>query len=156
MLSVCLICNETVAVAKEYNLHFHHNMKHTNFKDSYPEQSVVHQRKIATLKSAYSCASGIITQTCTDQERVTCASQQAARVLCKHDWPFKEREVLKECMVSVPEELAPDKSMDKVIASVKQTPLSASTAARHVHVLAEHVQQSVIDRIREGSITSYG
>ncbi len=49
---VCLICNETVAVAKEYNLHRHNNAKHTNFKDSYPEQSEARQRKIAPLKSA--------------------------------------------------------------------------------------------------------
>lgn len=84
---VCLICNETVAVAKEYNLRRHHNTKHTNFRDSYPEQSEARKRKIT------------------------------------------ESEVLKECMVTVVEELAPDKSMDRVIASVKQIPLSASTAA---------------------------
>ena len=91
---VCLICNKTVAFA---NLRRHHDIKHSNFKISYPEQSEARQRKITTLKSAYSRASGIITRTLTDQERVTCA---------------------------------PNKSMDRVIASVKQVPLSASTNAR--------------------------
>ncbi|KAL0149128.1 hypothetical protein M9458_055560 [Cirrhinus mrigala] len=151
---VCLICSETVAVAKEYNLHRHHNTKHSNFKVSYPEQSEARQRKIATLKSAYSRASGIITRTLTDQERVTCASLQAAWVLCRHNRPFTESEVLKECMITVLEELAPDKSMDRIIASVKQVPLSASTNARRVHVLAEQVQNAVIDGVKEAKYFS--
>ncbi|RXN13362.1 SCAN domain-containing 3-like isoform X2 [Labeo rohita] len=151
---VCLICSETVAVAKEYNLRRHHNTKHSNFKVSYPEQSEARQRKIATLKSAYSRASGIITRTLTDQERVTCASLQAAWVLCRHNRPFTESEVLKECMITVLEELAPDKSMDRIIASVKQVPLSASTNARRVHVLAEQVQKAVIDGVKEAKYFS--
>ncbi len=52
-------------------------------------------------------------------------------------------------MVTVLEELAPNKSMDRVIAFVKHISLSASTAARRVRVLAEHVQQTVIDGIKE-------
>nr|XP_023701213.1 SCAN domain-containing protein 3-like [Paramormyrops kingsleyae] len=151
---VCLICSETVAVAKEYNLRHHHNTKHSNFKVSYPEQSEARQRKIATLKSAYSRASGIITRTLTDQERVTCASLQAAWVLCRHNRPFTESEVLKECMITVLEELAPDKSMDRIIASVKQVPLSASTNAHRVHVLAEQVQKAVIDGVKEAKYFS--
>ena len=102
-----LICNETVAVAKEYNLRRHHNTKHTNFKDSYPEQSEARQRKMATLKSACTRANGIITRTLTDQERVRCASLQAAWVLCKHNRPFTESELLKESMVTVLEERCP-------------------------------------------------
>ena len=59
---VCLICSETAAVAKEeYNLRRHHNTKHASFKESYPEQSEARHGKIATLNSAYSRASGIIT-----------------------------------------------------------------------------------------------
>ncbi|KAL0150111.1 hypothetical protein M9458_054538 [Cirrhinus mrigala] len=151
---VCLICSETVAVAKEYNLRRHHNTKHSNFKVSYPEQSEARQRKIATLKSAYSRASGIITRTLTDQERVTCASLQAAWALCRHNRPFTESEVLKECIITVLEELASDKSMDRIIASVKQVPLSASTNARRVHVLAEQVQKAVIDGVKEAKYFS--
>ncbi|KAM8729080.1 protein FAM200A-like [Acanthopagrus schlegelii] len=79
---------------------------------------------------------------------------QAAWVLCKHNRPFTESEVFKECMVTVLEELAPDKSMDRIIAAVKQIPLSASTAARRVHVLAEHVQQVVIEGIKEAKYIS--
>lgn len=96
---VCLICRETVAVSREeYNLWRHHNTKHASFKESFLEQSEAHQGKMATLKSAYSLAGRIITQALTDQERVTCASLQAAWVLPKHNRPFTEAVVFKECM----------------------------------------------------------
>ncbi|KTF70974.1 hypothetical protein cypCar_00047648 [Cyprinus carpio] len=52
-------------------------------------------------------------------------------------------------MVAVLEEFATDISTDRIIASVKQIPLSAKTAVRHVHVLAEDVQRLVIDEIKE-------
>ncbi|KAL0203725.1 hypothetical protein M9458_001743, partial [Cirrhinus mrigala] len=57
-------------------------------------------------------------------------------------------------MITVLEELAPDKSMDRIIASVKQVPLSASTNARRVHVLAEQVQKAVIDGVKEAKYFS--
>ncbi|KAM3836178.1 SCAN domain-containing protein 3-like [Diretmus argenteus] len=52
-------------------------------------------------------------------------------------------------MVTVLEELATDKSMDRIIASVKQIPLSASSTVRRVHVLAEDVQRLVLDEVKE-------
>lgn len=51
-------------------------------------------------------------------------------------------------MVTVLEELGTDKSMDRIIASMKQIPLSASTVAHRVHILAEDVQRLVIDGIK--------
>ena len=157
---VCLICSEmssefAAAVSKEeYNLRRHHNMKHASFKESYPEQSEARQGKIATLKSADSRASGVVARALTDQERVTCASLQAAWVLSKHNRPFTEVEVFKECMVTVTQELAPDKSMNRIITTVKLIPLSASAAAHRVHVLAEGVQRLVSERIKEAKYVS--
>ena len=42
-----------------------------------------------------------------------------------------------------------DKTMDKIIVSVKLIPLSAKTAVHRVHVLAEDVQRLVIDEFKE-------
>ena len=81
-------------------------------------------------------------------------SLQAAWVLSKHNKPFTDAEVFKECMVAVLEEFATDKSMGRIIASVKQIPLSTKTAVRRVHVLAEDVQQLVIDDIKEARYPS--
>lgn len=92
---VCLISNETVAVAKEYNLRCHHNTENANFKDSYPEQSEVRQRKISTLKSQYSRASGIMNRVSNKQERASIASLRAAWILSRHNKPFTDGEVIK-------------------------------------------------------------
>lgn len=148
---VCLICNETIAVAKEYILRRHHYTRHATFKDSYPEQSETRHRKIVTLKAGYSHASGIINQTLTEQERAISASLKAAWVLTKHQGQGVH---FKECMVTVLEELATDKCMDRIIASVKQIPLSASSNAHRVHILAKNVQRLVLDGVSEVQHTS--
>ena len=56
--------------------------------------------------------------------------------------------------MAVLEELATDKSTDRIITSVKQIPLSAKTAVHRVHVLAEDVQRLVIDEIKEARYLS--
>lgn len=63
----------------------------------------------------------------TEQERATSTSLQAAWVLAKHNKPFTDAEVSKVRMVAVLEELATDKPMDMIIASVRQISLSAKT-----------------------------
>ncbi|KAJ4928903.1 hypothetical protein JOQ06_004525 [Pogonophryne albipinna] len=146
---VCLICNEMVAVPKEYNLRRHHLTKHTTFSQSYPEKSEARRIIMSTLKAGYARATGIITRTSTEQERATSASLQAVWVLTKNNKAFATSGVFKECMVAVLEELATDKSMDRIVASVKQVPLSASTTARRVHVLSEDVQQLVLDEVKK-------
>lgn len=146
---VCLICNEAVAVAKEYNLRRHHFTKHEQFKSLYPERSEARARKIAALKAGYSHARGIMSQASSEQERTTSASLKAVWILTKRNKPFTDTEVFKEVMISVLEELATDKSMDKIITSVKQIPLSAATAARRVHVLAEDVQRLQLDGVKK-------
>ncbi|KAJ4921943.1 hypothetical protein JOQ06_021714 [Pogonophryne albipinna] len=134
---------------EKYNLRRHHLTKHATFSESYPEKSEARRIKMSTLKAGYARATGIITRTSTEQERATRASLQAVWVLTRNNKAFATSEVFKECMVAVLEELATDKSMDRIVASVKQVPLSASTTARRVHVLAEDVQRLVLDEVKK-------
>lgn len=72
---------------------------------------------------------------------------QAVRVLTKHNKPFTDAKVFTECMVTVLEETTTDKSMDRIIASVKQVPLSAKIAQTTnccVHILANGRQATCI------------
>ena len=69
-------------------------------------------------------------------------------MLFKHNRPFTEAEVLSLFWRNLP----PTNPWNhRIIAAVKQKPLSASTAARRVHVLAEGVQQLVTDGIKEAN-----
>lgn len=55
-------------------------------------------------------------------------------------------------MVTVLKELVTDKSIDRIIVSVKQIPLSAKTVVCHVHILAEDVKWFVIDGVKEAKV----
>ncbi|KAJ4938926.1 hypothetical protein JOQ06_028392, partial [Pogonophryne albipinna] len=95
------------------------------------------KRKIEALTAGYAHSSRILVRGLTAQQKVTTAS---LKVLAKHNRPFTDTEVFKEVMVTVLEELATDKSMDGVIASVKQVSLSARSAIRCIEALSDAVQ----------------
>ncbi len=64
---VCLICNEVVAVCKEYNIRRHHEAKHGSFKVAFPLQTEARKRKIEALTASYahsSTNSSLITGAC--------------------------------------------------------------------------------------------
>ena len=50
---MCLICQETVAMMKIFNLKWHYETKHRNFEETFPQNSEVRTTKINALKSSY-------------------------------------------------------------------------------------------------------
>ncbi|KAM3860305.1 SCAN domain-containing protein 3-like [Diretmus argenteus] len=151
---VCLICNEAIAVCKEYNIRRHHDTKHGNFKEAYPLRTEVRKQKLEALTAGYTHSSKILVRGLTAQQKVTCASLKAAWVLARHNKPFTDAEVFKDVMVAVLEELATDKSMDGVIASVKQVPLSARSATRRIDALSDAVHGVVISGLSQANYFS--
>uniref|UniRef100_A0A8C5FQQ1 DUF4371 domain-containing protein n=1 Tax=Gadus morhua TaxID=8049 RepID=A0A8C5FQQ1_GADMO len=142
----CLICNEAVAVCKEYNIRRHHETKHGQFKNAYPPGTEVRTNKIKALEAGYAHSNKILVRSFTEQQRVTSASLKAAWVT--------DAEVFKEVMVAVLEELATDKSMDGVIASVKQMPLSARSASRRIESLSDDVRGSIMSGLSQANYFS--
>lgn len=76
----CLICNEAVAVCKEYNIRRHHETKHGQFKNVYPPGTEVRTHKIKALEAGYAHSTKILVRSLTEQQRVTSASLKAAWV----------------------------------------------------------------------------
>ena len=142
----CLICNEAVAVCKEYKIRRHHETKHGQFKNAYPPGTEVRTNKIKALEAGYAHSNKILVRSFTEQQRVTSASLKAAWVT--------DAEVFKEVMVAVLEELATDKSMDGVIASVKQMPLSARSASRRIESLSDDVRGSIMSGLSQANYFS--
>ncbi|KAK0152133.1 SCAN domain-containing protein 3 [Merluccius polli] len=151
---VCLICKEAVAVCKEYNIRRHHETKHGSFKVAYPLQTEAQKSKIEALAQGYAQSSRILLRGFTSQQRATSASLKASWLLARNNRPFTDAELFKEVMVSVLEELAVDKSMDGIIASVKQMPLSARSATRHIEALSDAVQGVVISDLTQANYFS--
>ena len=150
---MCLICNEVVAVCKEYNVKRHHKTKHGSFNVAYPLLSEARKRKIQALSEGYAKSSSILMRGLTSQEKATSASLKASWLLARHNKPITDAELFKDVMIAVLEELADDKSMDGIIASVKQIPLSARSATRRIDALSNAVQVAVISDLNQ-AITS--
>lgn len=112
---VCLICNESLAVCKEYNLRRHFSTAHANFNATFPPGSPARRQKIAGLKCCYEQRRRIFFQVCTDQERATAASLRVAWILAKKKKPFTDSESVKECMLACIDEVISDEKTRKML-----------------------------------------
>ena len=106
--ALCVICNETVAVMKEYNLRRHHQSKH---QEKYAHlEGEVRAEKFAKLQNQLTSQRTLFSKSSNENESLTKASYKVAYVLAKSGKPFTDGEVVKECLLEVAEELCPEKS----------------------------------------------
>ena len=133
---VCLICNECLAVCKEYNLRRHLKTTHANFDANFPPGSAARRQKITGLTSCYEQRRRILFRACTDQERATAASLRVAWILGKKKKQFTDSETVKECMLASIEEVVTDeKTRKNIIDSIKQIPISDTSNMRRLSPL---------------------
>ena len=104
--AVCLICQESVAVFKEYNLKRHFQTKHGHFGSNL---SVSKQQQKANdmVKSLKQQQTVFVKQTVI-QEATTKASFVLAYKLAKHNKPFSDAEFVKECMLDAVDITCPE------------------------------------------------
>ena len=105
--AVCLICQEAVAVFKEYNLRRHYESRHKDKYDSL--QGQMREDKLAKLKSGLLAQqTTFIRQNQLNQASVR-ASFRVAQLIASCGKPFTEGEFVKKCMSVVVEEVCPEK-----------------------------------------------
>lgn len=134
--AVCLICQETVAVFKEYNISRHFATKHANYasKLSTKEREADAQKLAANLKAQQS----FFHRQTAIQESSTKASFMLSFKIAKASKPLSEGEFLKECMVETAGILCPE-SKDKF----EKISLSRRTVTRRVELIDEDVISSL-------------
>ena len=126
--AVCLICQDTVAVFKEYNLRRHYESRHKDKYDSL--QGQMRADKLSKLKSGLLAQqTTFVRQTELNQSSVR-ASFRVAQLIASGGKPFTEGEFVKKCFNVVLEEVCPKKK--DVFNAVS---LSASTVTRRVEPL---------------------
>nr|KAF6369027.1 hypothetical protein mMyoMyo1_010433 [Myotis myotis] len=105
-MPVCLICQETLAVFKEYNLSCHIATKHGNYasKQSPQEREATAQRLMAKLQAQQN----VFHRQTAIQETTTKASFMLSFKLAKASKPLSEGEFLKECMIETAGLLCPE------------------------------------------------
>ncbi|KAI7790545.1 putative general transcription factor II-I repeat domain-containing protein 2-like [Triplophysa rosa] len=103
--AVCLICHESIAVFKDYNLSRHFSSKHSNYAVTL--SSAEKANKALKLATNLKAQQNTFTKQCAIQESVTKASYVVAHKIAKHSKPFSDGEFVKNCMVETAAILCP-------------------------------------------------
>ncbi|GBN70499.1 General transcription factor II-I repeat domain-containing protein 2B [Araneus ventricosus] len=106
---VCLICNEAVAVFKEYNIFRHFTSKHKN--SNYEAMSEYERKQnVENLYKKLSGRQNFFKKVNTIQEAATHASYIVAYNIAKNNKAPSDGEFVKQCMLEVCDVLCPDKT----------------------------------------------
>lgn len=105
---VCMICNEAVAVMKEFNVKRHYESKHASKMDKYV--GVARAEKCAEFRGNLSSQQNFFVRRKQENELCTKASFIIAEKLASHSKPFSDGEFVKECMEAVVQMICPEKS----------------------------------------------
>ncbi|GBM69683.1 hypothetical protein AVEN_49056-1 [Araneus ventricosus] len=105
---VCLICNEAVAVFKEYNISRHFTSKHKNC--NYEAMSEYERKQnVESLCKKLSGRQNFFKKVNTIQEAATHASYIVAYNITKNNKALSDGEFVKKCMLQDCDVLCPDK-----------------------------------------------
>ncbi|XP_068209241.1 general transcription factor II-I repeat domain-containing protein 2-like [Palaemon carinicauda] len=135
--AVCLICHDTVAVFKEYNLKRHFQTKHTNFGSNLSKQEL--QKKATDLMKSLKKQQKVFEKTSSLQRNATKASFVLANKIAKQNKSFAEAEFIKDCMVDAVSVVCPE-----VISKVEAISLSRRTIVRRIDAIAMNIQDQVL------------
>ena len=152
---MCLLCSESIAVMKEYNVKRHYKSNHGSFSNSFPEGSDERRRKVNGLLASSQRGQCALSRFCTEQERAMIASLRVAWTLTRQKRPFTESETVKDCMLAVIDEMIVDEKVkESVISSIKKVPLSDISTLRRVELLATDVTGKLLENLRKAEFMS--
>ncbi|KAE9521397.1 hypothetical protein AGLY_018219 [Aphis glycines] len=138
---VCLICNEAVAVFKDFNLARHFNTKHSKTKYALMDDA---EKKInaENLKKTISTQRNVFIKQNTAQKASTLAGYVVAYKIAKNNKPYSEGEFVKDCMVSMSKILCPEK-----IKEFESVSLSRKTVTTRIDAIALNLSTQFRQRI---------
>lgn len=130
--AVCLICNESVAVMKEYNIKRHYDTKHSGKYSAL--EGHFRSDKVNELKSKINCQQSLFTRANKESENSVRVSYMIAEKIAKRGKPFADGEFVKECLQSAVDVLCPSQAQ-----AISNISLSGVTIARRVEDLATDI-----------------
>lgn len=101
---VCLLCGESVAVMKEYNLRRHHETKHADKNKNVDMEQRL--QKVEELKRGLKSRQDLFRKAKSQSEAAVKASFIIAREIAKSARPFTEGDFIKNCMLKVKQKTA--------------------------------------------------
>ncbi|KAL7644239.1 UNVERIFIED_CONTAM: hypothetical protein RMT77_005065 [Armadillidium vulgare] len=131
--AMCIICNETISVQKEYNIKRPYETKHS--QNYYKFTECLPLEKYESLNRGLKSHQLLFKKGNAEQEAATRASFRVAHSIAKHEKPFTDCELIKDCMIAAAEEMCPE-----------NISLSANTVARRVDDIAEKILTQLSDK----------
>lgn len=133
--AICLICNESVAVIKEYNIKRHYDTKHSEKYSGL--QGHFRSDKVDELKSKLNCQQSLFLKGNKQSENSVRVSYIIAQKIAKYGKPFTDGHFVKECLQSAIDVLSPSQAQ-----AVSNISLSGATVARRVEDLSANILNS--------------
>nr|CAI5850299.1 unnamed protein product [Callosobruchus analis] len=121
---ICLICRETVAVAKEYNMRRHFETKHIKISTLDESQRVL---KLKELQRKLTGEQNIFEKFTRRADTATLVSYKVAREIAATSRPFTDGDFVKKCLLISIESICPDKKQE-----VENISLSRMTIQRRI------------------------
>lgn len=138
----CLICQEAIAVQKEYNIKRHYSTKHASKFDSIVGQA--RSDRISSLKQSVVSQQSFFKVANQSSEAATKVSFLIAEAIAKKGKPFSDGEFVKDCLKMFTDLVCPDKNC-----LVENISLSHQTLARRVDDLSANIESNLIKRLDE-------
>ena len=135
--ATCLICNDAVAVFKEYNLKRHFQTKHADFGKGLSIQEL--QKKAAELLKSLKRQQNVFVKTSSVQRNATKASLVIAHKIARKNKPFSEAEFIKECMVEAVSVVSPESR-----SKIEAIPLSRRSVVRGIDAIAVNIHEQLL------------
>ncbi|XP_067407567.1 general transcription factor II-I repeat domain-containing protein 2A-like [Emydura macquarii macquarii] len=136
----CLIGMQHVAVAKEYNVRGHYDIKHAEKYDKYIGK--LSEGKVSELEKFLKKQQSLFTNTHQVSKAAVKASYLIAHELVRSPKPFSDGEIIKKCMLMTTELICPDKQ--RTFANIS---LSRNTVAERISDLSESLNNPLKDRV---------
>lgn len=137
---LCLICQKTVAVMKEYKIKQHYDSEH---KSTF-ENIIGDLRKIKVnhFKSLLNSQQNIFKKQISQNKSIVWVSYVVSQIISKNNRPFADAEFIKKCMLAVVDEICPDKRKD-----FEDISLFARTCVRRTEELRNNLMQQLKEKI---------
>ncbi|XP_076323848.1 general transcription factor II-I repeat domain-containing protein 2-like isoform X1 [Tachypleus tridentatus] len=139
--ATCVICAESVAVLKEYNLRRHYETKHlsTYLKFSGKFRS----KKFESMKRVFESQKNLFTRKFAENESVTRTSYKIVHRMAERGKPFTDGNYIKKYMMEAANELCPEKA--NFFESIS---LSATSVLRRAEELGENIALQIRQKAR--------
>ncbi|PNF32729.1 hypothetical protein B7P43_G11587 [Cryptotermes secundus] len=140
--ALCLLCSDTIAVLKEYNIRRHYQTKHSAQYSQLTGKE--RSQKLETLKRSISLQRSFFTKMKNENKAASKVSLRVAHLLAKEGKPFTDGELIKSCLIVAVEEMCPEK-MDLF----NNISLSARTVARRVEDIGSNITNQLINKAND-------